>query len=144
MQNQEASTFVWYELHTPDAAAAGFLQPSFRLDFRECVFAGETLPNPNAAVEPVGGILPKACVAFKNDNTHPRWMGYIRVDDATRAGGGVRRAIKDISGLGRRGIVRQAAATIPNITLWGSMHRAMSRSSATSMDRARHLLEWTP
>lgn len=112
----KASEFVWYELHTPDsAAAAAFYGPVLGWKMRDagvpnrkytlvCVTLG------SGEEIPVGGLLEKPAAAFREES--PRWMGYIGVDDVGhftqlvwQAGGAVHRAPEEIPGVGTFSVV---------------------------------------
>jgi len=113
MQKQELPRFVWFELHTPDAAASSwFYSKVFGWAADDVSSLGRPYLTLRSGNDAVAGILPKSIAAFEADKTHPRWMGYIQVSDVQiyvarvkQAGGQVRRAIQEIPGLGRFAVV---------------------------------------
>ncbi|MBV8896210.1 MAG: VOC family protein [Acidobacteriaceae bacterium] len=107
-----ASTFCWYELHTPDAAAAeAFYQPVLGWATRDAGMPDRKYVLVSAGDVPVGGLLEKPARAFELGDK-PAWVGYIGVGDLgescerlQKAGGTVHRAAEDIPGVGRFAVV---------------------------------------
>ena len=107
------SDFVWYELHTPDAAsAASFYQAVLGWGTQD---SGQKDRNDTAPVTvsnlPVGGLLEKPAASFSN-GVKPGWMGYIGVGDVdasvkrlAQAGGIVHRPVEVIPGVGSFAVV---------------------------------------
>jgi predicted enzyme related to lactoylglutathione lyase len=103
----EPSRFTWYELHTPDAAAAAA--------FYGAVLGWTTrdggVPNRKYTLVcvdqiPIGGLLEKPASGFASGTT-ARWMGYLGVQDVSvfservqQAGGTILRAAEEIPGVG--------------------------------------------
>ena len=101
------STFVWYELHTPDAAAAAaFYRPVLGWDVQDAGMPDRKYTLVSVGQVPVGGLLEKSATGF-TAGEGARWMGYIGVDDVDRysklvkqSGGVVHRAAEPIPGVG--------------------------------------------
>jgi predicted enzyme related to lactoylglutathione lyase len=113
------SNFVWYELHTFDAAAAvDFYRHVIGWDAQDSGMPGKSYLLLKVGETPVAGLLQKPAAAFSN-GAKPGWMGYIAVDDlddATAklldAGGIVHRAAEDIPHVGRFAVVADPQGAI--------------------------------
>lgn len=103
----EVSTFVWYELHTPDAAAAeAFYKPVLGWGTLDSGMADRKYVLVNVGEVPVGGLLERPARVFASGEK-PRWVGYIGVKDLAaccvrlqKAGGTVHRPAENIPGVG--------------------------------------------
>jgi uncharacterized protein len=103
----EPSPFVWYELHTPDAAAAAaFYSPVLGWSTQDAGIPNRKYTRVCVERTPVGGLLEKAATGFTSGEG-ARWMGYIGVHDVhlysklvLQAGGVVHRAAEEIPGVG--------------------------------------------
>ena len=113
------SNFVWYELHTYDAAAAEtFYHGVLGWDTQDAGMPGKAYTLLSVGKTPIGGILLKPASAFANGAT-PGWMGYIGVNDldafterVLTVGGGVHRAAEDIPAVGRFAVVADPQGAI--------------------------------
>jgi uncharacterized protein len=100
----EPSAFVWYELHTPDAAAAAaFYAPVLGWTAQDAGMPDRKYTLVCVERIPVGGLLEKSASAGEG----ARWMGYIGVDNVhlysklvQQAGGVIHRASEEIPGVG--------------------------------------------
>lgn len=163
----EPSTFVWYELHTPDAAiAAEFYAPVLGWNIQD-----SGMPNRKYSLlcvdrTPVGGLLEKHATGF-TAGEGARWMGYIGVEDVHRysrlveqAGGVVHRAAEEIPGVGTFAVVadpqgaiftlfqppagmtppEQPAAGTPGMPAW---HELAASNSESAFQFYAGLFGWT-
>jgi uncharacterized protein len=166
-RTEEVSRFVWYELHTSDAAAAAaFYGPVLGWT------AGDAgVPNRKytlVCVEdiPIGGLLEKTASGFTSGEK-ARWMGYIGVGDVQlfakrvqEAGGVVHRAAEEIPGVGTFAVVadpqgaiftlfqppvgmsrpEQPAASTPGMPAW---HELGAKEWQSAFDFYSGLFGWT-
>lgn len=103
----EPCTFVWYELHTPDAVtAAAFYEPVLGWTTQDASAGNRKYTMVCVRDTPVGGLLQKPPAAFSSGQK-ARWVGYIGVPDihlfskrVELAGGVVHRAAEEIPGVG--------------------------------------------
>lgn len=102
--------FVWYELMTPDVAAAGtFYQSVAELTPFDPNMPGETY----TMLRTEGGTVIGGIAALPADHpAPPHWIGYIYVDDltatidkVTASGGLIRRPASEIPGVGHFAVV---------------------------------------
>lgn len=108
----EPSRFVWYELHTPDgAAAAAFYEPVLGWTTQDAGVPNRKYTLVSVGDTPIGGLLEKPAAAFSSD-AKPGWVGYIGVQDVAlyskrvqQAGGIVHRAAEEIPGVGTFAVV---------------------------------------
>jgi hypothetical protein len=108
----EISTFVWYELHTPDAAAAeAFYKPVLGWGTQDAGLPDRKYVLVNVGDVPVGGLLQKPAAAFASGEK-PHWIGYIGVNDLANAcqrvqeaGGVLHRSPEAIPGVGTFAVV---------------------------------------
>lgn len=142
--------FVWYELMSPDtAAAAAFYGAVIGWNTRDAGAAHVRYTILSAGDTGVGGLLEMA-QAVRDAGGWPAWVGYIAADDvdvtAARvedAGGRVHHAAEDIPGVGRFAVVadpqgavftlfkplggepgRPAAGATPGRVGWHELHAA--------------------
>lgn len=95
------SPFVWYELHTPDAAAAArFYAPVLGWTTQDSGMSDRKYTMVCVDKTPIGGLLEKDATGFTGGRG-ARWMPYIGVGDADRyaklvaqSGGVIHRAPK--------------------------------------------------
>lgn len=114
-----ASTFSWYELHTPDAAAAeAFYKAVLGWGTQDAGMPDRKYIMVSVAGVPVGGLLEKPAQAFASGEK-PRWVGYIGVKDLTgtserlqKAGGTVHRPPEEIPGVGKFAVVADPEGTV--------------------------------
>lgn len=117
--NNHPSSFVWYELHTPDAAsAAAFYQPVLGWTTSESGKTDRPYTLVHASNIPVGGLLQKPAASFTS-GAKPGWIGYIGVADLNaslakhqKAGGIVHRAAETIPTVGRFAVVADPQGAI--------------------------------
>lgn len=101
--------FVWYQLMTPDpAAAATFYHDVVGLTAFDPNMPGAPYTILNAGGTSIGGIM----ATPENHPAPPHWIGYIYVDDVdaasariTAAGGQITRPASDIPTVGRFAVV---------------------------------------
>jgi uncharacterized protein len=113
------SSFVWYELHTPDAAQADkFYRPVLGWNTKDAGMKDKKYTMLHAGEIPIGGFLEKPAQSFA-DGMKPSWMGYIGVSDVDswcerleRAGGKIHRPSEDIPGVGRFAVVADPQGAI--------------------------------
>ena len=113
------SRFVWYELHTPDAAAAArFYQPVLGWTTRDGGIRDRKYTLVCVEDTPIGGLLEKPASAFASGEK-PRWIGYIVVPDVhvfsqrvEQAGGLVHRPAEEIPGVGTFAVVGDPQSAI--------------------------------
>jgi uncharacterized protein len=113
------SNFVWYELHTYDAAGAeAFYRKVTGWGVQDSGMPGKAYTLITVGSTPVGGLLEKPQSAFVN-GSKPGWVGYIgvnNVDDFTarllKAGGVVHRPVEDIPLVGRFSVVADPQGAI--------------------------------
>lgn len=102
----EVCTFVWYELHSPDAAAAAdFYKPVLGWTTQDAGIPNKKYTLVRVGETPVGGLLEKSASAF-SAGEKARWIGYIGVRD-------VHLWSKRVQDLG--GIVHRSAEEIPGV-----------------------------
>jgi hypothetical protein len=110
--NTTPSDFVWYELHTPDAAAAAtFYQGVLGWGAQDAGQKDRKYTLVTVSNLPIGGLLEKPAASFTNE-AKPGWVGYIGVGDIDaavkrlqQAGGIVHRAVEVIPGVGSFAVV---------------------------------------
>ena len=115
----DASNFVWYELHTPDAAKAGdFYSRVLGWGLNDAGMPDRSYTLLTVKDIPIGGILQKPAVSFAN-GAKPSWVGYIGVGDVDayverlqQGGGFVHRAVEDIPNVGRFAVVADPQGAI--------------------------------
>lgn len=103
----EPSRFVWYQLHTPDsAAAAAFYGPVLGWTTQDASAPSQKYTLVCVNQTPIGGLLEKPVSGFADDGK-ARWMGYLGVHDAQLfservkyEGGVIHRPIEEIPGVG--------------------------------------------
>lgn len=108
----ETSTFCWYELHTPDVAAAEtFYKPVLGWETQSAGMADRKYVLVSAGGVPVGGLLEKPAGKVPSGETS-RWIGYIGVkdvagssDNLVEAGGALLRPAENIPGVGTFAVV---------------------------------------
>ncbi len=108
----QASTFSWYEFHTPDAAqAAEFYRAVLNWGLHDAGMPDGSYTLFSVADTPVGGFLQKPVKSFAA-GAKPSWVGYIGVNDVDtyvdrleKSGGLVHRAAEDIPNVGRFAVV---------------------------------------
>ncbi|GEP05916.1 VOC family protein [Methylobacterium oxalidis] len=109
---ETASTFVWYQLMTTDPEAAETFYRAV-VGWEAQPWEGGNAPYTllSVAGRPVADIAPLAD-EVKAQGGHPGWSGFIGVPDvdaaaeqATAAGGSVRKGPEDIPGVGRYAVV---------------------------------------
>jgi predicted enzyme related to lactoylglutathione lyase len=96
--------FIWYDLMTPDPAAAlAFYGAVFGWTGKDGGVPDRPYTVLSAGEVGVGGIM-----AWSQEGQHPGWIGYVGVDDVdayaqrlTAAGGKIHHAAEDIPGVGR-------------------------------------------
>ena len=128
--SQSQGSFVWYELMTPDAAAASaFYQAVIGWRARDAGAPHEGYTILSAGEVGVAGLV-EMPASVREGGWTPGWVGYVGVDDVDafakrviQAGGSVRRGPEDISGIGRFAYVTdpQAAALTLFTPLGGGM-----------------------
>ena len=112
--------FIWYELMTPDVAAAkAFYASVLGWSANDMPDMSYTVMNAGAAG--VAGVmgLPDA---LRAQGVPPNWTGYVAVDDVDAAarkleslGGSVQKAPQDIPGVGRFAVVADPHGAVFNI-----------------------------
>lgn len=115
----QASSFSWYELHTPDAAAAAaFYAPVLGWNVRDSGMQDKKYTLVSVGETPVGGLLEKPPAAFAAGE-HARWLGYLGVSDVDahcrrvwQAGGKVLRAAEEIPGVGAFAVVADTQGAV--------------------------------
>jgi uncharacterized protein len=115
----EPSRFVWYELHTPDAAPAEtFYRGVLGWGAQDAGVPNRRYTLVTVAGIPIGGLLQKPATGFTSGEK-ARWMGYIGVEDLDafsqrlkQSGGFVHRAPEDIPGVGRFAVVADPQGAI--------------------------------
>jgi predicted enzyme related to lactoylglutathione lyase len=103
----EPSRFVWYELHTPDrAAAARFYEAVLKWTTQDSGDPNRKYSFVHVAETPIGGLLEKPAHTFASGEK-ARWVGYLGVDNAhlfskrvQEAAGVVHRPPEEIPGVG--------------------------------------------
>jgi uncharacterized protein len=103
----EPSRFVWYELQTPDAAAAAaFYGPVTGWESRDAGASDRNYTLLCVGETPIGGLLQKPPAAFA-PGRGAQWLGYIGLHDVhlfskrvQQAGGVIHRAAEEIPGVG--------------------------------------------
>jgi predicted enzyme related to lactoylglutathione lyase len=113
------SNFVWYELHTFDAAGAEtFYRNVVGWGAEDAGMPGKAYTLLTAGKTAIGGVLAKPAGDFV-DGAKPGWMGYIGVNDidgftsrVLKAGGVLHRAAEDIPGVGRFSVVADPQGAI--------------------------------
>jgi uncharacterized protein len=113
------SNFVWYELHTSDAAKAeAFYRGVLGWGAHDAGVPDGRYTLVTVGEIPIGGILQKSADSFTG-GTKPGWMGYIGVNDVDefsnrvqQAGGSVHRTAEDIPGIGRFAVVADPQGAI--------------------------------
>ena len=161
------SQFVWYELHTPDAAAAAvFYEPVLGWTTRDAGIPNRKYMLVNIAGIPIGGLLEKPASSFTS-GAKPGWMGYLGVSDVglfsrrvTDAGGVIHRAAEEIPGVGTFAVAgdpqgaiftlfqppaemaspAQPAARTPGMPAW---HELGARNWESEFDFYSGLFGWT-
>src|SRR5579875_2963471 len=104
--NNHSSSFVWYELHTPDApSAAAFYQPVLGWTTSESGKTDRPYTLVHASNIPIGGLLQKPAASF-TAGAGAAWIGYIGVAD-------LHASLAKHQKLG--GMVHRAAETIPDV-----------------------------
>ncbi|MDK9696416.1 MAG: VOC family protein [Siculibacillus sp.] len=108
----DAAPFCWYELMTPDTAAAeAFYGSVIGWSAKDAGMPGLGYTIFSAGELPVAGVmaLPDDLVAA---GVPPHWTGYVRVEDVdamlprlTDAGGAIVKPAEDIPGVGRYAVV---------------------------------------
>lgn len=106
---REPAAFSWYELHTPDAAAAAaFYEPVLRWTAHDSGMPNQKYTLVSAGEMPVGGLLEKPA----SSGEKARWIGYIGVGDVQaysdkvqQAGGVIHRPAEEIPGVGKFAVV---------------------------------------
>lgn len=115
----EPSRFVWYELHTPDAAPAeAFYRSVLGWGAQDAGAPNRQYMMLSVEGTPIGGLLQKPASGFTSGEK-ARWMGYIGVKDLDasaqrlkQAHGLVHRAPEDIPGVGRFAVVADPQGAI--------------------------------
>lgn len=115
----EPSGFVWYELHTPDAAPAeAFYGGVLGWGVQDAGLPNRRYTLVTVAGTPIGGLLQKPSTDFPSGEK-ASWMGYIGVTDLDAASerlkqahGVVHRAPEDIPGVGRFAVVADPQGAI--------------------------------
>lgn len=117
--------FVWYELMTPDVAAAkAFYGDVVGWTAQDMPMPGMTYTIVSAGDGQVGGMmaLPDE---LRDMGVPPNWTGYIGVDDVDASaekikslGGAVRREPMDIPGVGRFAVVADPQGAVFCIFKW--------------------------
>jgi predicted enzyme related to lactoylglutathione lyase len=115
----EPAPFVWYELHTPDAAAsARFYAPVLGWNIQDSGMGDRKYSLLSVDKTPLGGLLEKHATGFTAGESG-RWMGYIGVNDVERysklvrqSGGVVHRAAEEIPGVGTFAVVADPQGAI--------------------------------
>ncbi|MDQ6679129.1 MAG: VOC family protein [Acidobacteriota bacterium] len=108
----QPSTFVWYEFHTSDAAAAEtYYRSVLGWGARDAGMPNGRYTLVTVGETPIGGLLQKPADSFAA-GAKPGWIGYIGVDDVDKfskrvqqAGGFVHRGVEDVPGVGRFAVV---------------------------------------
>ncbi|HWF47533.1 MAG TPA: VOC family protein [Bryobacteraceae bacterium] len=115
----EPSRFVWYELHTPDAAPAeAFYKGVLGWGMQDAGMPNRPYTLVTVAGIPIGGLLQKPASGFTSGEK-AGWMGYIGVEDLDailqrleNAHGFVHRAPEEIPGVGRFAVVADPQGAI--------------------------------
>lgn len=142
MANQHGD-FIWYELLTNDADAAGEFygkvigwtsQPSHQPDMDYRFFSSG---DGTAMVDGVGGYM-AITPEMAEHGTRPAWVGYIAVDDVdasaaaiTAAGGSILMPAMDLEGVGRMAMVADPAGA-PFYIMRGSSEGESHAFAATA------------
>lgn len=142
MTNQH-SDFIWYELMTTDADAAGnFYGDLLGWRFKHAGQPGMDYRLFSKAGTDVGGVMPLTSEMQEN-GARPLWAGYIGVDDVdasaeaiAKAGGEIQMGPRDIPDVGRLAFVKDPQEA-PFYIMRGSSDRA-SESFATHEPREGH------
>jgi len=159
--------FIWYELMTPDVAAAKrFYAEVTGWTAQDMPMPGSTYTIFSAAGEGVGGVM-ELTSEHKSHGIPPNWTAYVAVDDCDAAaakakalGGSVMREPSEIPGVGRFAIIADPHGAVmaimkpvppqtprvhrPRGTVGhGSWHELMAGDAEKDFAFYRSLFGWT-
>lgn len=151
----EPSRFVWYELHTPNAAAAAaFYEPVLEWNTRDAGLPDRKYTLVCVGETAIGGLLEKPASAFASGEK-ARWLAYIGVPDVQQfskrvqeKGGMVHRPAEEIPGVGTFAVVAdpQGAIFVLFQPLPGMTRPEQAAGSTPGMPAWHDLgaLDWEP